>query len=287
MSIRRRAKAKGSDDEGDDVNNHDEDQKDEPNAKEGKVARKGAASELTMAEDLFLLGLKSGEGTLSFWNDSSFALRGCILMDLEFRGKIGVNRESRRRAPPHQILEVMDGSETGEPLLDEVLKHIGAAQKSISSWLDVLNGEDWSFFKSDFTLNQVRERIAKGLVDKGVLRTEQQGFISTQRSITEKGTALKRLIGTNVINALLNKGNDAAKENSPEFKQLIGLSAACYQAEFLDNLCDDHDVSRQQRSVGVARLDQLRKVYAARGEKAPGVDHPVLNGVMAVFADKD
>jgi Golgi phosphoprotein 3 len=280
--LRRRGKARESDgDEGVD----EKEERDDPSGKEKNFAAGGG--ELHMAEELFLLGLKGGEGSLSFWNESSFALRGCLLMDLEFREKIGVNKESRRRTPPNQILEVTESSECGEPLLDEVLRHVGAAQKSISSWLDVLNGEDWSFFKSEYTLSQVRERLAKGLVDKGILRNEQQGFLSTQRSITEKGTAVKKAIGVALVTALLNKGNDPARESAVEFKRMVALSAACYQAEFIDNLFDEHDVSQQQRSVAIARLDQLRKVYAVRGEKQAGVEHPVLNGVLAVFADKD
>ncbi|GLB44004.1 putative golgi phosphoprotein 3 (GPP34) [Lyophyllum shimeji] len=38
-------------------------------------------------------------------------------------------------------------------------------------------GETWNVMKIGFQLKQVRERLAKGLVDKGVLRTEKRNFL--------------------------------------------------------------------------------------------------------------
>jgi len=39
------------------------------------------------------------------------------------------------------------------------------------------SGETWNVLKIGFQLKQVRERLAKGLVDKGVLRTEKRNFL--------------------------------------------------------------------------------------------------------------
>ena len=38
-------------------------------------------------------------------------------------------------------------------------------------------GETWNVMKIGFQLKQVRERLAKGLVDKGILRTEKRNFL--------------------------------------------------------------------------------------------------------------
>ena len=38
-------------------------------------------------------------------------------------------------------------------------------------------GETWNVMKIGYQLKQVRERLAKGLVDKGVLRTEKRNFL--------------------------------------------------------------------------------------------------------------
>lgn len=43
--------------------------------------------------------------------------------------------------------------------------------------LSFIPGETWNVMKIGFQLKQVRERLAKGLVDKGVLRTEKRNFL--------------------------------------------------------------------------------------------------------------
>jgi len=43
--------------------------------------------------------------------------------------------------------------------------------------LSSVTGETWNVMKIGFQLKQVRERLAKGLVDKGVLRTEKRNFL--------------------------------------------------------------------------------------------------------------
>eukprot|EP01050_Picozoa_sp_SAG11_P016397 SAG11_NODE_2234_length_3654_cov_7.757806_2_plen_143_part_00 len=40
----------------------------------------------------------------------------------------------------------------------------------------VLSGESWNVMKLKFSIKNLRERLAKGLVDKGVLGTESQSF---------------------------------------------------------------------------------------------------------------
>ncbi|OMH85199.1 Vacuolar protein sorting-associated protein 74 [Zancudomyces culisetae] len=43
--------------------------------------------------------------------------------------------------------------------------------------LKIQIGETWSISKAGFQLKQVRERLSKGLVDKGILRTEKKNFV--------------------------------------------------------------------------------------------------------------
>ena len=40
-----------------------------------------------------------------------------------------------------------------------------------------VSGETWNLMKIGYQLKQVRERLAKGLVDKGILRTEKRNFL--------------------------------------------------------------------------------------------------------------
>src|SRR5579862_414441 len=84
------------------------------------------------------------KGYLSFWNDNiSYTLRGCILLELAFRGRIAMTKDSSRRrfelADRH--IEVIDERMTGEVLLDEALKMMKSSeQMSVGSWIDLMSG---------------------------------------------------------------------------------------------------------------------------------------------------
>ncbi|CAJ0826967.1 9008_t:CDS:2, partial [Entrophospora sp. SA101] len=72
---------------------------------------------LTLMEEVLLLGLKDKQGYLSFWNDNiSYTLRGCILMELAFRGRIAMIKDPARRKFPlsDRYIEVVDEKLTGE-----------------------------------------------------------------------------------------------------------------------------------------------------------------------------
>ncbi|KAJ2892892.1 hypothetical protein GGI21_000136 [Coemansia aciculifera] len=137
---------------------------------------------LTLMEETLLLGLKDQEGYLSFWNDSlSYVLRGCMLMELAFRRRIRITKDAftGMTGLADRAVEVVSTKPTGEVLLDEALRVIKASQtrRSVASWMDLLSGETWNISKAGYQLKQVRERLAKGLVDKGVLRTEKRNFL--------------------------------------------------------------------------------------------------------------
>lgn len=100
---------------------------------------------LTLMEEVLLLGLKDKQGYLSFWNDNiSYALRGCIVIELAFRGRISMQKDSGRRRYPlaDRMIEVVDDTLTGEVLLDEALKMMKTSEKmSVSSWIDLMSGK--------------------------------------------------------------------------------------------------------------------------------------------------
>lgn len=81
---------------------------------------------------------------MSFWNDNiSYALRGCIVIELAFRGRISMQKDSSRRRFPlaDRVIEVVDDTLTGEVLLDEALKMMKTSEKmSVSSWIDLMSG---------------------------------------------------------------------------------------------------------------------------------------------------
>jgi golgi phosphoprotein 3 len=97
------------------------------------------------------------QGYLSFWNDNiSYALRGCILIELALRRRIAVHKDPNRRRLPvsERLIEVIDDRQTGETILDETLRMMKAQESermSINSWVDLLSGT------SVFTLATARE----------------------------------------------------------------------------------------------------------------------------------
>ena len=85
------------------------------------------------------------QGYLSFWNDNiSYALRGCILIELALRRRIAMVRDpSRRRlALADRLIEVIDDRQTGETILDETLKMMKSSEKyGTGAWVDLLSGK--------------------------------------------------------------------------------------------------------------------------------------------------
>jgi len=136
---------------------------------------------LTLMEEVLLLGLKDKEGYTSFWNDCiSSGLRGCILIELAIRGKVELEKAGmRRRSLTSRKVLVKNDSPCGDVLLDEALKHIKDTEppETVQSWIEYLSGETWNPLKLSYQLKNVRERLAKNLVEKGVLTTEKQNFL--------------------------------------------------------------------------------------------------------------
>ena len=83
-------------------------------------------SRLTLMEEVLLLGMKDREGYTSFWNDCiSSGLRGCMLIELGLRGKIGLeNTGMRKRSISTRKVVMLPKGErgTGDVILDEALK---------------------------------------------------------------------------------------------------------------------------------------------------------------------
>src|SRR5262249_27872020 len=112
-------------------------------------------SDLTLMDEVVLLGLKDKAGYLSFLNDTiSYVLRGCILIELAFRGRIRLAKSSKPF--PERVIETGEAHATGEVLLDEALRWIKSERHSLSTWMDLLSGETWNPLKVSFQLKQVR-----------------------------------------------------------------------------------------------------------------------------------
>lgn len=93
------------------------------------------------------------QGYLSFWNDNiSYALRGCILIELALRRRIALVKDPNRRrnSLSERLVEVIDDRQTGETILDETLRMMKGQQEieriAINSWIDLLSGEFYYYY---------------------------------------------------------------------------------------------------------------------------------------------
>jgi len=136
---------------------------------------------LNLMEQVLLLGIKDREGYTSFWNDCiSSGLRGCLLVELALRGRIDLEPATmRRRELSLRKVICKSDTPTGDAILDEALRHIKEAEPTmtVSSWIELLSGETWNPLNLKYQVRNTRERLAKNLVEKGVLTTEKQNFV--------------------------------------------------------------------------------------------------------------
>ncbi|KIW03152.1 uncharacterized protein PV09_05795 [Verruconis gallopava] len=234
-------------------------------------AERSKQPKLTLMEEVLLMGLKDKQGYLSFWNDNiSYALRGCIVLELAFRGRISMQKDASRRRFPLQdrIIEVIDDTLTGEVLLDEALKMMKTSEKmSVASWIDLMSGETWNLMKIGYQLKQVRERLAKGLVDKGILRTEKRNFLlfdMATHPVADGGA--KEEIRRRVRNVLtqrtvvLNASQFLPEEMEFRYLRTISMVCAAYAANVLENALST--LGHEARERAFAQVDELLAEYS-------------------------
>ncbi|KAF9145004.1 hypothetical protein BGX30_010663 [Mortierella sp. GBA39] len=242
---------------------------------------------LTLMEEVLLLGLKDKQGYLSFWNDNiSYTLRGCILMELAFRKRIAMVKDPNRRkyALADRYIEVVNEKLTGEVLLDETLKMINSTQErmSVGQWIDLLSGETWNVMKVGFQLKQVRERLAKGLVDKGVLRTEKRNFLifdMATHPVTD--SAVKEEVVKRACTTLISRSNGSTpsltdRENPVVFQQLRTVTMVCaaYAANVLENAL--MYLNHEMREVAYTKVDELLSDYSQYPFVSPASKNEVV-----------
>ncbi|XP_057366525.1 Golgi phosphoprotein 3 homolog sauron-like [Daphnia carinata] len=192
---------------------------------------------LTLMEEVLLLGLKDKEGYTSFWNDCiSSGLRGCILIELGLRGRVELEKGGmRKRSLLGRKILLKNDSPTGDVLLDEALKHVKETDppETVQNWIEYLSGETWNPLKLRYQLKNVRERLAKNLVEKGVLTTEKQNFLlfdMTTHPLTDN--IMKTRLVKKVQDAVLSKWvNDAHRMD----KRMLSLIFLAHASDVLEN----------------------------------------------------
>lgn len=186
---------------------------------------------LTLMEEVLLLGLKDKEGYTSFWNDCiSSGLRGCVLVELALRGRIALEKTGlRRRSLANRKVLCISETPTGDSLLDEALKHIKDTKplETTQTWIDYLSGETWNPMKIGYQMRNVRERLAKSLVDKSICTTDKQNFVvfnMTTHPLSDD-TVKKRLL-RRVQDSVLSRWANDPHRMDPRTLSLLYLASA-------------------------------------------------------------
>jgi Golgi phosphoprotein 3 len=177
-------------------------------------------------------------------------------------------------------LEVLDDSVTGEVLLDETMRYMKNDPDTITNWIDYLSGETWNLLKIGYQLKQVRERIAKGLVDKGVLRTEKKNFLifdMATHPVSDIG--MKKKLVAQVLDVLFSK-------NTNPDARTIALVCAVYAANLLENVTSK--LSYSQREAAFLKADEILRnnLNLSDASKENGMTDIVV-GVINVYSKLD
>lgn len=145
--------------------------------------------------------------------------------------------------------------------------------------LRILTGETWNVLKIGFQLKQVRERLAKGLVDKGVLRTEKRNFllfdmathpvadVRAKESLITRVVSLLTATTTAVPPAAINipaaDGRGGARDRDVSGRgevqcrvtRAVCLVCAAYTASVLDNAFGR--LGYEEREAAFGRADEI------------------------------
>ncbi|XP_046872675.1 Golgi phosphoprotein 3 [Hypomesus transpacificus] len=237
---------------------------------------------LTLMEEVLLLGLKDREGYTSFWNDCiSSGLRGCMLIELALRGRLQLEAcGMRRKSLLARKVICKSDAPTGDVLLDEALKHIKETQppETVQSWIELLSGETWNPLKLHYQLRNVRERLAKNLVEKGVLTTEKQNFLLFDMTTHP-------LTNNNIKQRLIKKVQESVLErwvNDPQRmdKRLLSLIFLAHSSDVLENAFAP--LLDEQYDLAMKRVRQLLDLEP-EGEGAKANANELLWAVVAAF----
>jgi Golgi phosphoprotein 3 len=124
------------------------------------------------------------------------------------------------------------------------------------------SGETWNVMKIGYQLKQVRERLAKGLVDKGVLRTEKRNFLLFDMATHPVADAkAKEDVVRRTLSFLVTKTsaipNEARLPPSIRYRttRAIALCCAAYAANVLENALVRLDYDA--REAAFVRCDEI------------------------------
>ena len=120
--------------------------------------------------------------------------------------------------------------------------------------------------KIGYQLKQVRERLAKGLVDKGILRTEKRNFLLFDMATHPvSDTSAKEEIVKRVIKTLTHLNHSTTSSTSDpdipfSYLRTISMVCASYAANVLENALVQ--LNQEMREKAYVKVDELLGEYS-------------------------
>lgn len=137
------------------------------------------ATKLSLMEELCFIALGAERAQMSFLNDNiSYVIRSCIIIELALahRIKLNINEGKSLDEPWNLNIVISDSTPTDDIFLDETMINLAKENMSIKKWLDVLTGEIWSRQFSGLQICNLRDRLCKSLMEKGLVTTKKSSL---------------------------------------------------------------------------------------------------------------
>jgi len=174
------------------------------------------------------------------------------MIELGLRGRVELESTGmRRKSLLNRKVVFKNDAPTGDVILDEASKLIKDTDpaETIPTWVELLSGETWNPLKLRYQLRNVRERLAKNLVEKGVLTTEKQNFLlfdMTTHPVND--TTIKQRVVKKVQESVLTKwANDPQRMD----KRTLAVLYLAHASDVLENAFaplndDDYDLATKR-----------------------------------------
>ena len=193
-------------------------------------------SDLSLYEQMLLLSLHDDRGTVHGYYTS--AIGGALLAELVLSNRVRLEPGKR-----HSLVTLVDGSRTGDSLLDECINMIAGAKRRTSpaGWV--------GHFSS---IRHLVDRIAKPLADRGILHREKGRllwiFRRTVYPTSNPGpeTQLTKAIG------------EAIEREGPVDTRLAVIIGVAHSTELL-NLVFPRDLLKRRKIVKMNAVGEATK----------------------------
>lgn len=189
---------------------------------------------LTFAEEILLLTLDDESGKFVYADSTElrYALAGAILMDLALRSKIDTDLKK---------LYVVDGTPTGEEILDRYLTTICAQKEDYSTryWVTEIAKDG----------DEIKHKALSMLLEKGILKVKEQKILwvfDTRRYPVVDDTEEKE-VKRRILDLLLSD-----EIPTPRDVVLVSLVDAC---KLFPKILSSHEAERL-----APRIEQIRKL---------------------------